>query len=196
MKPKEQFRRWAPALLQVGLTVALLAMTWFLFPPTLQSNLVQRVSYSDFVQTVREGRVQAAQISTAEIQGTLRPQSGKTQSAQPQNIVAVRPPNLEDPELLPLLRQKNVQIVGKLDTPNWWGSLLVSAFPILLLIGFWVWITRKMGRGGEALQFGRLRAKIYNRAEREKVTFADVAGVDEAKAELLEIVDFLQSPEM
>ncbi len=51
-----------------------------------------------------------------------------------------------------------------------------------------------MGRGGEALQFGRNRAKIYNRAERQKVTFSDVAGVDEAKAELVEIVDFLKHP--
>src|SRR2546422_1634437 len=76
-----------------------------------------------------------------------------------------------------------------------WRSLLVSAFPMLVLIGFWAWAIRKMGRGGEALQFGHNRAKIYNRAEREKVTFSDVAGVDEAKAELVEIVDFLKHPD-
>jgi cell division protease FtsH len=66
---------------------------------------------------------------------------------------------------------------------------------MLLLIGFWTWAIRKMSRGPEALQFGRNRAKIYNRTEREKATFSDVAGVDESKAELVEIVDFLKNPD-
>jgi cell division protease FtsH len=66
---------------------------------------------------------------------------------------------------------------------------------MLLLIGFWTWVIRTMGRGGDALQFGRNRAKIYNRTQREKATFSDVAGVDESRAELVEIVDFLRNPE-
>jgi cell division protease FtsH len=95
--------------------------------------------------------------------------------------------------LLPLLRNKGVQIVGKLDTPSFWRSLLASALPMLLLIGFWTWIIRRSG--AEALQFGRNRAKIYDRAQHEKATFADVAGVEESKSELVEIVDFLRTPD-
>src|SRR5438270_2180427 len=66
---------------------------------------------------------------------------------------------------------------------------------MLVLIGFWFFAIQKMGKGGQALQLGRNRAKIYDRTDAEKVTFADVAGVDEARAELVEIVDFLKNPD-
>jgi len=195
MKPKEKIRRWGQALIHAAIVAGLILMLWLSLLPSLQVNSVQQVSYSEFLRAVRESRVQVVHISSAEIRGVLRPEQGKAKSVQPHILSAVRPPDLYDPELLPLLREKSVEVVGKLDTPSWWRSLLVSAFPMLVLIGFWAWAIRKMGRGGEALQFGRNRAKIYNRAEREKVTFSDVAGVDEAKAELVEIVDFLKHPD-
>ena len=136
------------------------------------------------------------QISSGEIRALLRAdQASKGRNVPAHAMSATRPPDLYDPELLPLLRNKGVEVVGKIETPSLWRSLLVSALPMLLLIGFWTWVIRKMGRGGEALQFGRNRAKIYNRTQREKATFSDVAGVDESRAELVEIVDFLRTPE-
>ncbi|PYX89217.1 MAG: cell division protein FtsH, partial [Acidobacteria bacterium] len=153
----------------------------------------QRVSYSEFLQAVRESRVESAQISDTEITGLVRPDPGKPKPSK--FIAAIRPPNLYDPELLTLLKEKNVKIVGKIDTPSWWRTLLVSALPMLVLIGFWFFAIQKMGKGGQALQLGRNRAKIYDRTDAEKVTFADVAGVDEARAELVEIVDFLKNPD-
>jgi cell division protease FtsH len=174
-------------------TLGLLFLLWLPYLPLLLGTPVRQVSYSEFLQTVRDDHVQAVQISSEEIRGILRPEQSKSRTVPVQIISAIRPPNLDDPDLLPLLRNKSVQIVGKLDTPNFWRSLLASALPMLLLIGFWTWIIRRSG--AEALQFGRNRAKIYDRAQHEKATFADVAGVEESKAELVEIVDFLRTPD-
>jgi cell division protease FtsH len=174
-------------------TLGLLFLLWLPYLPLLLGNPVRQVSYSEFLQTVRDDHVQAVQISSEEIRGILRPEQSKSQTVPVQIISAIRPPNLDDPDLLPLLRNKGVQIVGKLDTPSFWRSLLASALPMLLLIGFWTWIIRRSG--AEALQFGRNRAKIYDRAQHEKATFADVAGVEESKGELVEIVDFLRTPD-
>ena len=192
---RDRIRRWVPAVLQTVITVGLVLLLWLPFLPLFQASPVRQVSYSEFLQAVRDGRVEAVQISAAEIRGLLRPEQSKGQTAQVLALSAIRPPDLYDPELLPLLRNKNVQVLGRIDTPSFWRSLLASALPMLLLIGFWTWVIRKMGRGGEALQFGRNRAKIYNRTQREKATFSDVAGVDESRAELVEIVDFLRNPE-
>jgi cell division protease FtsH len=193
MKLGEKNRRWVPAVLQTLITAGLLFLLWFPFLPFFRSTAVLPVSYSEFLQKVREGRVQAAQISSGELRGLLRPEQGTKQSVQPHIISAVRPPDLYDPELLPLLKDNNVEVVGKIDAPSFWRSLLASVLPMLLLVGFWTWMFRRMGRGPEALQFGRNRAKVYDRAQREKATFSDVAGVDESKAELIEIVDFLKN---
>jgi cell division protease FtsH len=192
---RDQIRRRAPAVLQTLITVGLVLLLWFPFLPFLQSNPAQVVPYSEFLQAVRDGRVQAVQISSGDVRGMLRQEQSGKPAVQPHILSAIRPPDLYDPDLLPLLRSKGVEVVGKIDTPSFWRSLLVSALPMLLLIGFWAWVIRRMGRGSEALQFGRNRAKIYNRTEREKATFSDVAGVDESRAELIEIVDFLRNPE-
>ena len=193
---RDRIRRWLPAVLQTVITVGLVLLLWLPFLPLLQSSPVQQVSYSELLQAIRDGRVQAVQISSGEIRALLRAdQASKGRNVPAHAMSATRPPDLYDPELLPLLRNKGVEVVGKIETPSLWRSLLVSALPMLLLIGFWTWVIRKMGRGGEALQFGRNRAKIYNRTQREKATFSDVAGVDESRAELVEIVDFLRNPE-
>src|SRR5258707_15877369 len=114
------------------------SLLWLPFLPLLQSSPVQQVSYSELLQAIRDGRVQTVQISSGEIRGLLRPeQSGKGRTIHPHLISAVRPPDLNDPELLPLLRNKSVEVVGKVDTPSFWRSLLSSALPTLLLIGFW-----------------------------------------------------------
>jgi cell division protease FtsH len=192
MKPPEKNRRLLPAVLQTIITLGLLLLLWLPFLPVLRSRPVQQVAYSEFIQAIRDGRVQAVQISSAEIRGVFR--AGQNKAQPPQTLSAVRPPDLYDPELLPLLRSNNVQVVGKIETPSLWRSLLASALPMLLLIGFWAFIIRRMGQGPEALQFGRNRAKIYDRTQNERATFADVAGVDESRAELVEIVDFLKNP--
>ena len=101
----------------------------------------------------------------------------------------------QDAELIPLLRKKGVAIKAKPPTESpWYMSVLVSWFPMLILIGVWVFFMRQMqSGGGKALSFGKSRARLLSE-QQEKVTFEDVAGIDEAKEELSEIVDFLREP--
>jgi len=101
----------------------------------------------------------------------------------------------QDPDLIKILRQKGVSIKAKppSDSP-WYMSILVSWFPMVVLIGVWIFFMRQMqAGGGKALSFGKSRARLLS-DQSEKVTFEDVAGIDEAKEELGEIVEFLKNP--
>ena len=100
-----------------------------------------------------------------------------------------------DPTLVDTLVRHNVQVKAEpLEEAPWYVTVLASWFPMLLLIGVWIFFMRQMqSGGGKAMSFGRSRAKMVTQEE-TKVTFADVAGVDEAKEELQEVVDFLSNP--
>ena len=199
MKGKQGNRRWSSVLVQFVLYALAFYFIWQAFSP---GQAVRQVSYSEFVKNIQEGRFQRVQIGAAELRGQVRQeaaggaeQQGKAPS-QPVVLTAVRPPDVEDAQLLPLLREKNVEIAGHVETPSWWGSLLFSFLPILLLIGFYLWSYRRFaGQGAEALNLGKNRAKIYDKSSEQKVTFDDVAGVEEAEAELVEVVDFLKNPQ-
>ncbi|MFN6962324.1 MAG: ATP-dependent zinc metalloprotease FtsH [Pyrinomonadaceae bacterium] len=188
MKGKGRFRDIIGVVIHL---LVLVSLFWLLFPLT-GSPSTRVVSYSEFLNQVREGRVERAQIGTDEVRGVIRRES---ENAAPEVIRAIRPPQTDDPELIKLLREKNVEITGQPESSGWLSQLFISAFPILLLIGFWVWMFHRVARGGEALQFGRNKAKIYDQNDKNKVTFQDVAGVEEAEAELVEVVDFLKNPD-
>jgi cell division protease FtsH len=101
----------------------------------------------------------------------------------------------QDPDLIPFLRAKGVAINAKpLAESPWYMSVLISWFPMILLIGVWIFFMRQMqAGGGKAMSFGKSRARLQS-DQQEKVTFEDVAGIDEAKEELGEIVEFLREP--
>jgi cell division protease FtsH len=101
----------------------------------------------------------------------------------------------EDKDLVQILREKGVVINAKPPSENpWYMSLLVSWFPMIVLIGVWIFFMRQMqAGGGKALSFGKSRARLMS-DQSAKVTFEDVAGIDEAKEELIEIVEFLRDP--
>ena len=102
-----------------------------------------------------------------------------------------------DSELIPVLRKAEVDItVQENQKESWLMTIFVSWFPMLLLIGVWIFFMRQMQGGGKggALSFGKNRARLMERGK-NKVTFEDVAGIDEAKAELEEIIDFLKDPQ-
>ncbi len=101
----------------------------------------------------------------------------------------------QDTDLISILRNKGVSISAKPPAENpWYMSVLVSWFPMLVLIGVWIFFMRQMqAGGGKALSFGKSRARLMS-DQSEKVTFEDVAGIDEAKEELGEIVEFLRDP--
>ena len=144
---------------------------------------IRTVSYSDFKQKLRANEISSVVVSPPRIHGTLKKLD--------QRFITVR---VDDPALMQELEQHGVEVTGEVATPNWWGSLLVWLLPMALLMLYWSRATRGIGPGQGVVAFGRSRAKIY--AEDDvKVTFADVAGIDEATEELREIVDFLRHPQ-
>ncbi len=158
-------------------------MLFNLFQTTDQNR--QSIAYSDFL-----GRVEGGQVSSVTIQGqdlTAVLSDGKT-------VHSFIP---RDDKLVPLLLEKKVAVKAEpIEGQPWYISLLISLFPMILLIGIWVYLMRQMQGGGpgKGLSFGHSKAKLLNQNERQRVTFADVAGVDEAKDELQEVVEFLSNP--
>jgi cell division protease FtsH len=141
------------------------------------------LSYTEFLRMVEEERVSEVIIQGQELIGT---------DANRTRFRVFAP---QDGDLIKILRDKGVTISAKPPAESpWYMSVLVSWFPMLVLIGVWIFFMRQMqAGGGKALSFGKSRARLMS-DQSEKVTFEDVAGIDEAKEELAEIVEFLRDP--
>jgi cell division protease FtsH len=141
-------------------------------------------NYSDFLKNVDAGLVQAVTIRGNLVTGKLK-DGGEFRTYV-----------VESQDFVKLLRDKGVKIsVRPVDQNPWYMSLLISWFPMILFIGVWIFFMRQMqGGGAKALSFGKARARLISE-KHNKVTFADVAGVDEAKEELREIIEFLKDPQ-
>ena len=144
----------------------------------------ESLSYSDFLSDVERNQVTSVEIRGNEI-------SGITRENRPFRTYAP-----EDPDMIKTLRSKGVKISAKpADESPWYMTVLVSWFPMILLIGVWVFFMRQMQMGGgKAMSFGKSRARLMSEPGGKRITFEDVAGVEEAKEELAEIVEFLRDP--
>jgi cell division protease FtsH len=143
-------------------------------------------AFSELYQEVQDGKVESITINaaTGEVQGVYK---------NKEEFRSTIPPNYND--FTTLLIDKNVHMKIKESDNGGWLSILMQAFPIVLLAGFWIFMMRQMqGSGNKALSFGKSRARLHS-SQQKKVTFKDVAGVEEAKEELQEIIEFLREPQ-
>jgi len=181
MMPSRKSGMWRSALfwLATGLVIIIL---WSLFQTSQMAR--KEMTFSEFLDNVEAHRIQRVTISGNLIRGIMK--SGD-------EFKTVAPSQYND--LVKMLREHNVEIDVKDTSRAPWFSYLLSWFPLLLFVLFWIMFMRQMQAGGnKALSFGKSRAKLFQGSQK-RITFKDVAGVDEAKEELQEIIQFLKDPQ-
>ncbi|WP_323843802.1 ATP-dependent zinc metalloprotease FtsH [Microbulbifer magnicolonia] len=198
--PPQPSAPWGQYLLWIFF-IFLIAQYW---SNALQEQQRQALSYTEFKEKVRSGQVASVTLHGDRLTGTYeRGGEGKIPSGDPRadRFVTILPP-VEDPDLMPLLEEQQVEIRAEPAQADLWTRVLIGFLPWLLIIGLFIWAGRRMqermggmgGGGGGAFGFGRSRAKRFERGE-SNVTFDDVAGLANAKRDLQEIAGYLKNPE-
>ena len=199
--PNRQKTQFSLVYLFIALMVVFAVQSWLRAPRTVD------IPMSQFLTLVHEGKVLRVSLGEREIQGILKPGALPAPPAGPGDrlrqllgaeqgptvFTTARIPATDDYDVVRELQAAKVEFSGRIES-TFWRDLISWLVPLVLMAGLWLFLMRRMGGGPtQALSFGRSKAKIYDRKEL-KTTFADVAGVDEAKAELMEVVDFLKNP--
>jgi cell division protease FtsH len=199
--PNRQKTQFSLIYLFIALMVVLSVQSWLRAPQTVD------IPMSQFLALVREAKVVKVTLGEREIQGVAKPGSlpmpppgpGDRLRALlgpqegPTAFTTARIPATEDYQIVRELEAAKVEFSGRIES-TFWRDLFSWVVPLIIMAALWLFLMRRMGGGPtQALSFGRSKAKIYDRKEL-KTTFADVAGVEEAKAELIEVVDFLKNP--
>jgi cell division protease FtsH len=199
--PNRQKTQFSLIYLFIALMVVLSLQSWLRAPQTVD------IPMSQFLVLVREGKVLRVTLGEREIQGVARPGSLPAPPPGPGDrlrallapqegptaFTTARIPATEDYQVVRELETAKVEFSGRIES-TFWRDLFSWVVPLIIMAALWLFLMRRMGGGPtQALSFGRSKAKIYDRKEL-KTTFADVAGVEEAKAELMEVVDFLKNP--
>lgn len=181
LNPKKlKNRNFKNAGLYLLILIVAISILSSLFEP---ASSIKEFSYSQFLNEVEKNNVNSVTISGNTVTGVLNDN---------QKFSTYLP---DDPELMAILRNKNINVEAKPPVElSWWMRILSSLLPMVLIIGIWIFMMRQMqGGGNKVMSFGKSQAKLQGK-ENPKVTFADVAGIDEAKEELQEVIDFLRNP--
>lgn len=145
----------------------------------------RQLTFTQFLNQVDAGKVKKVTITGTDVRGEYKDEQAGLRTVIPSNY----------PDVYKLLRDKSVDVDIKETSSGNWVSILINAVPFILLLGFWIFMMRQMQAGGnKALSFGKSRARLHS-SQQKKVTFKDVAGVEEAKEELQEIIEFLREPQ-
>ncbi len=151
-----------------------------------QSPKQEVLTFTQFLTEVKDERIKTVEISGNEVKGKFRDDANK----EFRTLIPVNYPDVYNQ-----LRDHKVDVTIKESSNGNWVSILINAVPFLLLLAFWIFMMRQMQSGGnKALSFGKSRARLHS-SQQKKVTFKDVAGVEEAKDELQEIIEFLREPQ-
>ena len=190
-----------PALLRWLLIAAALLAFYLFLMPRPGDEPASELTYSHFKELVQQGQVVTATFRGEEISGRLGEPIQTGQERATDRYSTRRPP-MDDPELLPTLSQHGVEIVSEAETTSP-GTWLLTLLPWLLIIGVWIFLWQRMsgglpgglGRNGQFGDFLRGRMRKLVKETAPKVTFADVAGQENAKREVAELLEFLREPE-
>ena len=184
--------------LRLGLFLVAVAVAGYLWSRALSNHAAESriVPYSELLATIDAGKVSEALVEQDRVVAKLKEKNDK---GRDQTMVASRLPQVDERELLARLEKAGVTFSGHIEQQGGlWPALLSSIFPLVmlfLLFRAWGGILGKGGGGARPMSFGKSQAKIFDRSSENKTTFEDVAGVDESKAELMEVVNFLKNPE-
>jgi len=177
MEKQHKFSIW---YILVGIWIVLLMQNYI-----AHMFVVKTIAYSQFLDLLKDGKVKEIAVSANQIQGKMIDEGGEVKGFKTVRV---------DPELSDMLQQYNVTFKGEIES-TFVANLLSWIFPIFLFVGVWYLLMRRMsGQQPGFMSLGKNKAKIYMENELN-VTFDDVAGVDEAKQELVEVIDFLKTPE-
>lgn len=183
-------RQWLFSLVYLVMAAGI----FYLAHQALSGPRPEEVSYSEFLQEVRAGHLEEVSIAEQKLIGRRK---ADVVEGKPRLIVATRLPGIDETELVKELEARGVTFSGRIEVRSWWTEVLMAwILPLLIIAMIWGYGMWRIGQGGAGpLTFGKNRAKIYDQSHQIDVTFDDVAGVDEAKNELMEIVDFLKHPQ-